>query len=361
MQSKISMLFEELDEHKGKYDRVLLRRDILLWYLKSIEIGKPITSFKYNDVAYYLIKKHQPIIKKYEGSHYNEYSRVQKQRTYITARIKDLILLGLIRISKSEPSERNKDLITEIYTFTEEGYVVSLLLESWYTTGERRQAMMEKFLLQLCIELKKYSSSLTRCLVECFLMLVKKGYCKTLDKEYLQLFLPLFPLGDNPFRFVRFSLINILYSNELTSKIFLEVLDKLEEEEKKLVLIQLKLDIESNYFDGIGASSEWESIRFKNINNPYLVTIQGYCLDCRNATCTSMFTKELLRTEQNPKQMNSTDGEGIIAKRGGCNICASGDARIIYPLWFNPANWLLPRITNFEKLEKVYAIWESDL
>ena len=129
MQSKISMLFEDLDGHKGKHNRALLRRDILFWYLKSIETGKSIKSFKFKDLAYYLLDTHQPFIDEYGGSRNKESWKIGKKRTYITDRINDLILLGLIKISKTESSERNKFLITEIYSFTEEAHVVSFLLE----------------------------------------------------------------------------------------------------------------------------------------------------------------------------------------------------------------------------------------
>jgi hypothetical protein len=92
-----------------------------------------------------------------------------------------------------------------------------------------------------------------------------------------------------------------LYTNQESARIILEIIDELDQEKRKLVLLQLKLDIESNYYDRMDATHDWELKRYYNITNERVVTIEGYCLECRSKFPFEMDIIEFLGTGSHPK------------------------------------------------------------
>ena len=63
-------------------------------------------------------------------------------------------------------------------------------------------------------------------------------------------------------------------------ELFIETLDKLDDETKRILLFQFKIEIEG-YYDIYLSTKEWEIVRYHNISNYSSVTIPGYCNRCK--------------------------------------------------------------------------------
>jgi hypothetical protein len=333
MDSRISILFDQKENDKD----ALLRRDILLWYSRSIITNNPINEFRFSELGKWLIENNLHFSEEFSKSNIPKSYRLTHKRTYITNRLNELVLIGLVKIKRLEPSKKNKSLETEVYTFGTESHLISIFLNAWYSIEQDKQNSIERFLKELCNELNRFPSSLTNCLIDCFTRFVKEGNPKNLNNKFLELFLPLFPLENNSFRLIRLTLLNILYNNKIASEIFVNVLDKLDNTTKELVLLQFKLDIESSYYDGIGTTKEWEIRRYNNINNPNKVVLQQYCLDCKNSRSFIMNTTELIDPKNFIPQDLEVDLYAVF--RMGCNNCNNRYARLIIPVWCRPRSF----------------------
>lgn len=69
---------------------------------------------------------------------------------------------------------------------------------------------------------------------------------------------------------------------------------------QKLMLMQLKLDIESNYYDEMNTSRDWELHRYYNISDHNIVTLLSYCLDCKSIRPIAVTTLEFLKMGSKP-------------------------------------------------------------
>jgi hypothetical protein len=136
------------------------------------------------------------------------------------------------------------------------------------------------------------------------------------------------------------------------SRIILEIIQELDEETKDLIKCQLKLDIESNYYDGMGASKDWEIIRSDNIANYNVVTLHGYCLECKLMLPYVMDLFQFLNLGSRPK-CYSPNGGLLVTSTLICPNCNREDCRFVIPIWYVPTR-MIKSVTSVEYLERCY-------
>jgi hypothetical protein len=352
MPKAISILF---DQKENDYD-ALLRRNILSWYLKSITTGKPIQKFKITELGNWLVENYQPFVLEMPQTRVSY--RLHKKRTYITHRVEELVSLGLIKVDGIEKAEKNKvDVV--VYSFTSRGKLAAWIMDAWYSIGQRRQASLEMFFSELCDFLNNYESSLTTCLTETIHRLILNGSCKKISNDYLEMFTPFITHQISLFQHFRHIIMAGFFVSDITSRTFLQVLHELDDLEREHVLLQLKLDIESNYYNAIGSTVDWELKRFDNISDPNILTLQGYCLECEKPFAFEMKILEFLEIGSHQKSY-SPDGDLFCTMKFVCNNCRKPDCRAVLPVWYVPSEILSPNITTIEHMKEVYDTIQSN-
>lgn len=346
---KISILFENKNESQAL-------RGILSMYIQLGQ-NKSVQQYDVTSIGNWLLNNHLPFVNEFANSRTKPSYRLQSKRTYIKNRINDLVQLGLMKITGTAQSEKN-NTDKQLYAFTKEGYIFAWLLEAKYTTDKNIRAIaIESFFR----ELSKYSidsdSSYTFCFVKYVERCSKEGVFAEYTGEDIENIIKLFPITENYFRFFRLLFLWGLYTNQKTSRIILEIIQELDEETKELIKCQLKLDIESNYYDGMGASKDWEIARSDNIQNYDVVTLQGYCLECKMMWPYVMDLFQFLSIGSKPK-CYSPDGTIITTGKLICPNCNREDCRFVIPIWYVPTGIIKP-VTSIEFLESAYEVIQT--
>ncbi len=75
----------------------------------------------------------------------------------------------------------------------------------------------------------------------------------------------------------------------------IETIEGLDDETQKIILLQLKLDIESVYHGHHVLTKGWEKMRYNNIQNYEKVTVRGECEVCEAEYPFQMNTIEFLK------------------------------------------------------------------
>lgn len=327
-------------------------RDILSMYIQSIKQNKFIQEYDVTSIGNWLLEHHQPFINEFANSHTKPSYRLQSKRTYIKNRINDLVELELMRLAGTTQSEKN-NTDKQLYSFTKEGYIFAWLLEAKYAKDkERRAVAVECFFRELCTYSIHSDSSFTFCFIKYVERCSEEGVFTEYGEEDLEHIIELFPITKNYFRFYRLLFLCGLYTNEKSSRIILEIIQELDEETKQLIQCQLKLDIESNYYDGMGASKDWEIRRFDNIANYDVVTLQGYCLECKLMLPYDMDLFQFLNLGSRPK-CYSHDGSLLVTCTLTCPNCNREDCRFVIPIWYVPTR-IIKSVTSIEYLERCY-------
>lgn len=133
-----------------------------------------------------------------------------------------------------------------------------------------------------------------------FKQCIQEGVHNRIRDDYLEMFINLLPtdaslLPQHFLLFLRQFLLAGLYMDEECARILVGLIEESDEQTKELILLQLKLDIESYYCDGMGATLEWEFERRKFIDDPTTVVVQAYCLECKLKTVTMMRLLDFLK------------------------------------------------------------------
>jgi hypothetical protein len=348
---KISMLFEENNKDS------LACRDILSWYIKCTEKKELIEQFDITTVGHWLLNHHQPFIDEFSGSqsHTRESYQLQSKRPYIKNRLQELVELELIEEKGTTLAEKGV-VEKQLYAFTEEGYLWSWLIEARYAADrDRRSFAVNNFFGELSAFVVDYHTSFTDSFVEYVNRCTNEGLFTKLDEYYFEyLVLNLYPLTQNYFRFCRFEFLYGLYTNQDTSRVLLDIINKTDEETQQLILLQLKLDIESNYYDEMNTSKEWEKRRYDNIGNHTLLTLQGYCLECKLLWPYIMNIFEFLKIGSKP-YCYSPDGSILITGKLICPNCNKPDCRFVVPVLYIPTSAFRKKeVFTIEYMEKVY-------
>jgi hypothetical protein len=354
---KISILFDE-------NDNALACRDILSWYAKSTQKKQIINEFDVTTIAYWLLDHHIPFQRFYDRppeSHTSYPNRIQSKRPYIKNRLSMLVELNLIEVKGKKPADRGMSE-KQVYAFTEEGHLWSWLIEAKYASdNNRRSVALNNFFGELSAYVSNSNTSFTDSFIEYVEKCTSQGLVPELysDHYFDYLVHNLYPLTQNYFRFFRFTFLMGLYTNEDTSRILLEIIEDTDEDTQKLILTQLKLDIESNYYDEMNTSKDWELARYDNLSDHNVITLQGYCLDCKSLWPFTWKTLDFLKQGNKP-HCYSPDGQMRITAKIICPNCNKPNSRFGVPVLYVPTRAFSEkhRISP-EDIEKDYDIIQT--
>lgn len=386
----ISILFDQ----KENADDANARRSILRWLVDCVKKEQPIEEFRFKDLGNWLVMNHPQFRNKFD-SHTRKSYRLMQVRTFIQSRLDELVEFGLIEKKGTVKAEKNKGVDTPLYSFTQFAKVFAWLLEAKDITEDKktRSYAMELFFkeLSMYINTSYGASSFVDLFTNFFKQCIEDGVHNQISNDYLEAFISLLPPTISPtfrgflsqqfLQFLRQLLMVGLYTNQDCARIFLQLIEESDEQTKELILLQLKLDIESYYHDAIGPNLEWEKDRREYIGDPYNVVVQGYCLECKLRTVYVLglqyFLKELSRIGATPSSADSK-GEKPVRRdlplpesnrsvslrymtydNQFCNIKYKPDARGIIPILYIPPQYLDARGYSSEYIEEIFDLMRS--
>jgi hypothetical protein len=185
----ISILFDQ----DGNTDDVQARRDILRWYIGSVNKGQPIEEFRHRELGYWLLDNHPPFRNQFAGSHIPKSYRLHSKRTYIQSRLDELIELKLIEEKGTVKAEKNKEVDTPLYSFTQFGKIFAWLLEAKYSIKDEkdsRSRAIEMFFRELSsyVNTSCGASSAVDLFTNFFKQCIDEGVHNKISDDYLEMF-----------------------------------------------------------------------------------------------------------------------------------------------------------------------------
>lgn len=301
-----------------------LHQDILLWTLQR---QNPNLEFDFTELGNWLIDNHRPFVKEFSNSHIRRSYRLHSKRNYIQSRINDLIGLDLITKGGTTKSKKNNSE-KPIYSFTETAFYLAQLLEARNSTGKKRSIATQKLWNLIKTNLiehpfvpntNSFSLIISRFIDKC----VEKKLLEDIESN-LDLFICLIPdaIAYDALRRI------ILVTRRFTD-VFLETINELDEGLRKLVLFQIKLDVERDL--NLYSSQDWEITRYKNIGNHEKVTLDGLCEACYSFIPFQMDTLEFIKLRYTgPPKIERLD----------CPRCHNKDSMTISPK--SHGSWMEP-------------------
>lgn len=345
--SKISILFDDKDVNDSA-----ARRFILFYYISLLKQNKETTEFDITMLGNWMLDHYQLFIDEFAGTRTRRSYQLQKKRSYIRNRVNELVLLGLID-ERGRILAKKKSTEKRLYAFTKEGCIFAWLVQAKYAVNQdQRHFAIKNFFSELIGHVIESDTSFTSCFVRCINRCMEKDIFAGVDEGYLDTIIDLFPIAKNFFHFFRFLVLYGFYTNDPLSRIFLDIIEESDEEVQHLILLQLKLDIESNYYDGISTSKECEKERYDSIQDHNMVVLQGYCLECKRLWPYRMDTLEFLKLGRKTKSY-APDGGLFITSKLICPHCNKQDCRFMVPIYFVPAGFIKP-VTSIEYMERWY-------
>lgn len=147
----------------------------------------------------------------------------------------------------------------------------------------------------------------------------------------LPLFMQIFPPWYNNLRAIRLYLSRSNFTDPQVGRIFLETLKDLDEEIRKLVLLQFKLDVESDY-EVVGVTKEWEIMRYNNIRDHAKITLIGYCENCRSDYAFQIDTYDFFGLQYTRKvNRNGVPDYDSSIHKMRCTKCLKPDSLMLIP------------------------------
>jgi hypothetical protein len=263
----------------SSYKHAALCRDILRWCTIKFEQKEPLKQFDITEIGNWLLEHHQPFVHEYtdSASHIPKSYRLHSKRTYITDRINELISLELVDIEKRIKSTKN-DTKKNVFYFTDEGTFIAWLIEAYSSEGKRRSKAIFNLLGILSIQFFVYDTSSFGEFMLRFL--TKHGDSEqirsTLVDNY-EFLVSLF-VERNRRKARQLFLAGGSLNNLELLEAFKDTLMEMTEQKRKLLLLEFKLDIESNDY---GSIDDWELMRYNNISDYSKVTLLGVCDKCK--------------------------------------------------------------------------------
>lgn len=100
-------------------------------------------------------------------------------------------------------------------------------------------------------------------------------------------------------------------------------------------------------------SHDWEIKWYYNIANERIVTIPGYCLECKSTLPFERDIIEFLQMRSNPG-CYSPNGALFMTGTLICPTCRIIAARLIIPIWYVPFEYLNKKSFTLEHLYEIY-------
>jgi hypothetical protein len=260
----------------------MLCRNIISWYVRRAKEGVSNVEFGFTELGNWLLEKHMPFINEFADSKVPKSYRLHSKRTYIQNRINHLIDLGIIRESRTTKAEKNS-VNTPLYKFTIGGVFLAWLLEAKYTKGQIRSEAINRAFEVLPTYFDFYNSYSTHLFSNFLRRCIEKGTSTIIDNHLLLETLHvsityMVLLVSRPL--VLFRLIFSIYKESEVQKLFIDTIHELDKKIQEIILLQLKLGIESEYTRGFHHTEELERMQYDNITNYEKVVILVYCGAC---------------------------------------------------------------------------------
>lgn len=321
----INIIFQKKSD-KTSIDNARLYQDILKYGIQH-ECND---SFRFTDLAHYLLKTNEEFYNYYTGSkgHVPISARIANNRHRIQNCIDNLQRLGLIYKKSFVKAEKNKSQDIPLYDFTIEGYFLAWLIEGTDSRYMKKNSNDYNskissaiyHLIDLIDSFVKIRNSHILIFITKFLEKCKqKGTFPHITLYFMHAVLP-WSKVNNGRELLRLFLGLSHSLNWILADVdaFYRALSELDEETKKITLFQFKMEIEEYYnrnylTDGweiakinqkvrrkkkpkiislgninnysnaiIIPGKKWEMMRFNNIGDCYKVTIPGFCNGCNS-------------------------------------------------------------------------------
>jgi hypothetical protein len=320
-----------------------LSREILMWGYETQHKRK----FRFTDLGNWLIENHRPFKEEFAGSHTRRSYRLHSKRSYIKSRMEDLVRLGLIEKHGTAKAEKNQSDI-QIYKFTLGGVIIGAILIASKTSqaSPTQNSVTARAVLLISAYLKHNKVSTFLFLSNFFAKCEQEQYYGNDGFVHMLrvLFSYLYHVGEFNLRQARLAIMCIPTLYEELEGIFFQTLNELDEQTRKLLLLQFKMDIETNYtYEHMDPESvrEWELMRFENIQNYSKVTLSGYCKECKLSYPFVMDIFSFIRLPDifgvehgiNPDTRRIEESTAMVQKID-CFKCGKKNCLVVIPNWY---------------------------
>jgi hypothetical protein len=311
----INAIFQK--EKDGSYTKnARLYQDMLRYVIEGKNRPEAADSFRHWELAKWLMTHNNEFSNFFKDPSTRTYTvpnKVENTQRRTKDKLSDLVELKLIRILGTTKQKKGTGLV-DLYEYTLPGYLIALLLkvkneESRGSTSETTERVLG--IIHTCT---KTNDSRSLLFINKFLRnCATKGSFLAIVGFFVEAILPAYTLSDGRELLLLFlGLRNSLNWILADPQIFRKTLEELDGEEKKIILLQFKLEIEGYYNKNylkedllakelnsrIGKELDisfnqdyssiimvptmaWEMMRFNNISDYSKVTIPAFCETCR--------------------------------------------------------------------------------
>lgn len=301
--------------------------------------------FDVTTIGKWLLDNHPPFRNEFEGSKIPMNYRLQSKRTTIKDRLHELSKLNLIQLVNRIKSDRN-DTVKDIYAFTETGHYIGWLIEAQDQQNQKEKIAAYKKVIQI---LEVYFGTDHSALSIAFTSFLRK--CKNnLEGDnflIIALIRSIFPYPTYEIQ----NKSNILWSvSEFRdiANIFIDSIEELDEETRRLVFFQIKLDVESSICTCLkGVNRQWENTRYNNISDYNKLTTLQECEVCKNAIPFKVDIIDFLRSSLD---VTIKGGSAISNNKFCCDKCGKENTAKhflqYYLYWWASADMDIKKIGN---------------
>ena len=293
MNSKLNLVS---NEYSSKKNTTLSNDDMLyLDFFKFCFEEKGLQSFKFTELANWLLDNNINFRNEFAGSHLAKSYRVHKKSSFIKKRFNKLFDELIIEVHGDIESERNYTK-TSLYKFTITGFIKSHGIYK-RNYSEKYDLIKEKHRNILYEYAKKEFDNGKNIEEKFYFLILRKMHHDSEFDDFLS-FASVFITGG-----YRFHLFTLLFPwldeggaegfgdyyftepEKLSKPNFISLIKKilsdLDENTKKILLYQLKLGLEDYYYLRF-STSEFETLRFENRTDHEKLTIQTFCSLCKS-------------------------------------------------------------------------------
>jgi hypothetical protein len=277
----IRAIFERNNESNYTKD-ALLYQYILRYCIKDDAATENEIAIRPWELTDWLINHYPEFRDHYHGSHIKRYSRIENTLPRVKRKLDDLNALFLVE--ESADKARKLDTRVTIYRCTKSGLFLAWLIETQSKDNQKKETAIQKVYDILISYVCDRETSRSIFLSKFFQRCRQKGIFISNASDFLTSFERARPIYNDVALLELFlDVPKTLYWIFTYPEIFIETLNELGEETKKILLFQFKIEIEG-YYDIYLSTREWEIMRYRNISNYLSVTIPGYCNRCQEET-----------------------------------------------------------------------------
>jgi hypothetical protein len=343
MPKKVSILNEALNrgncifldqirleyEDKAIQNELLIYQDIIsMWFQLRLQ-GNSQDYFRVTDIGNYLIQCHRPFVHEFNGSRMSLSNRVESKRSYIEKRIMDLLKMNIVYFVEQAESKKRNRTMTSTYSFT-----LQVMILSWLVNYERMYAIEEQeryfrlFTNELLPLISKTDNGIMTKLIIDYYSEALKQHEYDLIFEFFENIFDRF--NSNKMYYLHLTFLKLVSKTETSCRIFQEILNNYDKKNKEAILFRIKMILEC----AIGFSmyghfkAEWELVHYRNIANPYIVTVLISCDKCGTKSATAFNILAFLGVETDDVLQNNSLESGQAFKDFKCRRCESRSACI---------------------------------